>query len=324
MAKQSMLGQLLALLLAGTSGVYAQEIDVQGLASKLAPAITNSGKRAVAVVDFVDLDGNRTQFGRYLAEELSVSLFSLAAHIEVVDRAHVKTILAEHKLAEKGLVDPATVRQAASLVGADLLVTGTVTQLGGTVHITAKVLSADSGRIVGAASSDLPRTKKIDDMLAATGSGDSPGQLVSSGNSVIGTQSRSASMTTEAQQFSFTLQSCRLAGDNSVTCSLTVRNEKSDDRDVIVYYGGGYKGYSRLIDGEGREANLDEVELGGKRPGRVTLVSGVQTSLRLGFQDVSPNISSIALLEMSWQLQEPHSKGGERFKVQFRTIPVLR
>src|SRR5690348_9881420 len=101
-------------------GMAASEIDLSKLACDIAPAIAKSGKRA-AVVDFLNLKGDPTEFGRYLAEELSVALPACGQPLNLADRTYVKAILTENKLSEKGLISPTTAKRAAQLIGADLL-----------------------------------------------------------------------------------------------------------------------------------------------------------------------------------------------------------
>ncbi len=57
-----------ALLLSQPTRAYEQE--VKQLSAQMAEAIAKSGKKTVAVVDFTDLQGNVTELGRFLAEEL--------------------------------------------------------------------------------------------------------------------------------------------------------------------------------------------------------------------------------------------------------------
>ena len=79
-----------------SAGTYEEEL--QGLSLKIAKNIERSGKRTVAVVDFTDLQGNVTELGRFIAEELSTNLVSLKKGFRVIDRLHLKSIIAEHKL----------------------------------------------------------------------------------------------------------------------------------------------------------------------------------------------------------------------------------
>ncbi|MEO0266388.1 MAG: FlgO family outer membrane protein [candidate division WOR-3 bacterium] len=119
----------------------------------------------MAVVDFTDLQGNMTELGRFLAEELSVNLTTMAKGFEVIDRTHLKSILTEHKLSMSGLVNPKTVKQLEKIAGVDVIVTGSVTPFGDSIRVSAKVIVTDTARVIGASSGDIPKTKAIEELL---------------------------------------------------------------------------------------------------------------------------------------------------------------
>lgn len=142
--------------------IGASEIDVSKLVSAIAPGIAKSGKRT-AVVDFVDPKGEPVEFGRPLADEISIGLATSGC--KIVDRNHIRQVLGEIRLSEKGLITAATAMHAAQLIGADLLVTGTVTPFSGTVHVAVMVVSVEDGSVVAGATIDLPRTPAVDQLL---------------------------------------------------------------------------------------------------------------------------------------------------------------
>ena len=76
------------------------------MAHKLAASIKESGKKKVTVLDFTSLEGGSTELGKYVAEELTVNLVMEKREFSVLDRANLKTILAEHKLTAEGLINP--------------------------------------------------------------------------------------------------------------------------------------------------------------------------------------------------------------------------
>jgi len=76
---------------------FAYEHEIKGMSSSIAASITQAGKRTVAVVDFTDLQGNITELGRFIAEELSIDLTNTARGFVIIDRTHLKKLLNEHK-----------------------------------------------------------------------------------------------------------------------------------------------------------------------------------------------------------------------------------
>jgi TolB-like protein len=133
---------------------------IKQVSAQLADAIASSGKKAVAVSAFTDLDGNVSEIGRFLAGDLSTSLAAQAKGFLVIDRTQSKG--------------------APQAPGVDALVTGSVTAFSDHVRLSTKLLDASNSAILGAATADIPRTKDIDDLLAGSAP---PAPAMKSGNS---------------------------------------------------------------------------------------------------------------------------------------------
>lgn len=164
-----LVASLVALVLTTTaSGVLAaSSLDdgVKRLSSAITPQVRKLGGKRVAVVDFSDLQGRVTELGRFVAEELSASLALAGGGIRVVDRQHLARIIQEQKLAIYGVTDPRAVKRLGQLAGADVLVVGSVTDLGDQVRITAKILSAATADIVGAGQTSVPKDSVVERLL---------------------------------------------------------------------------------------------------------------------------------------------------------------
>lgn len=154
---------MLMTVCASVSFAYEKEIKI--LSAVLMEKMAKAGKKNVAVVDLTDLQGNVTELGRFLAEEISSELSSGAAGFEIVDRAHLKSIFAEHKFSQSGLVDPGTIKQLGQIAGVDAIVTGTVTPFGDSIRISGKVIATDTAKVIATAKGDIAKTKAIEELL---------------------------------------------------------------------------------------------------------------------------------------------------------------
>lgn len=105
--RRSEVDPILVVLLCAVTFIstFSQERRLKNVSIDIVEIISNSRKKTIAVVDFVDLQGSVTELGRFLAEELSIELTSSNKTFEVIDRSHLKTILSEHKLSVTGLID---------------------------------------------------------------------------------------------------------------------------------------------------------------------------------------------------------------------------
>jgi hypothetical protein len=60
--------------------------EIPSAATTLAEEIAASGNHRLAVVDFTDLEGNATELGRFIAEEIELGLVTSKKQISVIDR----------------------------------------------------------------------------------------------------------------------------------------------------------------------------------------------------------------------------------------------
>ncbi|MGB6200775.1 MAG: hypothetical protein WA871_10685 [Candidatus Acidiferrales bacterium] len=147
---------------------------IKQICSQLADTIASSGKKMIAVTAFTDLDGNVTEFGRFLASDLSDSLAAQAKGFLVIDRTQTNGA-----------------PQASHI---DAMVIGSLTTFSDHVRLSTKLLDAANSAILGAASVDIPRTKDIDDLLA----GSTPAPSVKSNGSRTAQPSSASSSSTSA------------------------------------------------------------------------------------------------------------------------------
>lgn len=83
-----------------------------------------------------------------------------------MDRTHLKSILAEHKLSATGLIDPQTARKLGQIAGVDAIITGTITPFGDSIRISVKVLDTATAKVISAATGNIAKTKAIEGLLA--------------------------------------------------------------------------------------------------------------------------------------------------------------
>ena len=167
MGKRILLVKLMVIMVMSfTSSLMAYEGEISNLSTTMAAKIAKAGKKTIAVVDFTDLQGNVTDLGRFLAEELSITLSESEKGFEIVDRTHLKAILQENKLSTTGLMDPQVARKLGQLAGVDALITGTITPFGDSIRVSAKVLDTVTAKIISASAANIAKTKAIEELLA--------------------------------------------------------------------------------------------------------------------------------------------------------------
>src|SRR6476660_2926046 len=99
--------------------------SVTRLSAQIAHKMDASHRTRIAVMDFNDLDGNTSVFGKYLAETLITDLFN-SGKFQVVERRLLVKALEENKLKSTGFMDPTTVKKLGQVLGVDAIVSGTI------------------------------------------------------------------------------------------------------------------------------------------------------------------------------------------------------
>ena len=210
--------------------------EIAALAEKLAAQVKESGKKKVTILDFTDLQGNSSELGRFLTEELSVGLVERRSGFSVMDRANLKTILAEYKLTVDGLVEPENAKKLGQFSGVDAIILGKVTPLKDEVNITVKIIATDTAETVGAASGRIPMGKEIEHLLASELGNSRSTQTNSSTDKKSAEQTKPVPPSQPSQTFgnlSVSLESLRGLNDGSIAVNLVFQN-KSDKSSIAV------------------------------------------------------------------------------------------
>lgn len=295
----------------------AFEAEITSISKELAAKISATGKTTVAVVDFTDLEGKPNKLGRFLAEEIAAALVDGKSGLKVINRTYLKTVVAENSLASNSLIDPQTAVKLGKITGAEILLTGTTTDLGDTVRVSAAALDSETALTLGSVRQSIPKTQPIEQLLhggTAAGGPRSAAQTPQAGKA----GSNAAGVLHEVGGFSFVFDRCNRSGAN-VTCRFLVTS-KSDD--IVLRTFAGYKDgphMTRIFDDLGNEYPAKSAKLGISVDPRFTqknMISGVAIPATFSFEGLASETTSIRVLQVG--LAGPDWKG-HNFKI--RNIP---
>jgi len=141
------------------------DVMVSEIAQKLASKLPNNSR--MAVTDFVDLQSNVTELGKYVAESFSVEFVN--THLQVVDRGRLDVLIKELKFTQEALTNPQDALKLGKMAGIQYLITGTTTMLDNFVDVTIKAYDIEKGTIVAAQRGNLPRTDAINEIIQKPG-----------------------------------------------------------------------------------------------------------------------------------------------------------
>jgi TolB-like protein len=145
------------------------------LTTQIVERLTEKGKSKVGINEFLTLKGEATDLGKFMAEELTTRLIN-SGQAQVVERRLLQKVLSEQEIGASQLVDDETAARIGKLLGADTLCVGTLTDLGQTIKVNARLISAETAEAYGAASAELPKNQAV--MALLIGSGVRPPETV--------------------------------------------------------------------------------------------------------------------------------------------------
>jgi len=286
-----------------------QQVDELG--NQIATKVSAKNKTTIAVVEFADLEGNVTNFGRFLAEELITRLHE-TEKFKVIERQLLNQVIKEQKLTLSGIVDPKSAKQLGQVLGVDAIVSGSISDLGRTVRVNARLISTETGEIFAVAAKEFVKDQTIIDLMSSR---EQPPKSATRDSS---SSSKSAKQTVKASLYTFELDECRLSGP-TIVCDLTITN---NDNDRMF-------SYDNLVNGAGMTDNFGNIY--GATSIRIAnrngfddavILSNVPTKSRIAFDNVSPQATKIVSLRMQFNRFDQGIIN--HFKVEFRDVALSK
>ena len=286
--------------------------QLQNLTDQIVISLSQTQKSKIAVIEFSTLRGTATKFGRYLAEELITRLY-LTNKFSVIERQLLNKVLQEHQLNLSGLIDASSAQELGRILGVDAIASGSVTDLGTSVKVNARLISTQTGKIFSVASVNIIKDDVVGKLM---GESDMVAKNIDEPNQVGPFTSSDAplNMIIEQNEFTFELKRCRMENRN-VFCSLIIKNNSENDIKLRTAIRN-----TKLFDESGNEYALGVLKIANSSSKRGWLhmdkliVTGVPTPAELIFENVSSASTKISLLTISI--------GNGVGDVKFRNIPL--
>ena len=106
-------------------------------------------KKVIAIKDFEVVVGSSRDAAKYVQEDVT-SLLVDSGQFSVVERAKLGTLLEEIQLGQTGAIDPATAQKAGKLLGAEIILTGTLAAAGEQWNVNLRLVNTETGLITAA------------------------------------------------------------------------------------------------------------------------------------------------------------------------------
>jgi curli biogenesis system outer membrane secretion channel CsgG len=126
-----------------------------------------AGKATVIIIaDFATVEGKITRFSRYIPDKLT-SYFARSKNFSVLERALIDKVIEEHKFQASPFVDEDSTQEFGKLLGAETIITGTISELGNAFYINTKAVDVTKGNILTSLDVEIKRNSRMVDLYNA-------------------------------------------------------------------------------------------------------------------------------------------------------------
>jgi TolB-like protein len=293
---------------------HTLDAKVDELVTQIINTLSDNNKSKIAIIEFSDLEGNITNLGRYVAEELTTKMYR-TNQFEVVERQLMNKLIQEQNLSLQGYIDIDTEVGIGKVLGVDAIVSGSITDLGTNIKINARLISPESGKVFSVASVKIVKDETIRKLLNQ--------QITTS--TISGMENTSSKQIIDKNGLNIEVVNATIL-NRTVTITMNLINKSENDIDFSMIIGS-YNDdkYSTMIyDNLGNECRISGIKLGNNftnLKNSVTqyagaskkIVAGISVKAELQFEKVSSEARTISLLQIN---------AGRGNMIEFRDIKI--
>jgi TolB-like protein len=288
------------------------------LTAQIIASFNQSNVQKIAVIEFADLEGNVTQLGRFIAEELITRIFT-SGRFDVVERNLLNKVLAEQQLGMTGYLDQESAISLGQILGVQAIISGSITDLGNNIKINSRLISTETGSVFAVASINIPKNDMIRKLL---GENIITSNSMINGNSSYQPEFSGLKPPIVQHGVQFDLQKC-FYSNGILSFVFNITNLDMDKEISILNYT--RDNVLRFFDESGNEYQKAEIFLGthhsrGNSDGvrNKTMIQDVGTQCIMKFYEVSKKPQTVKRLDLL--LEIPDLKNV--FTITLREIPV--
>ena len=121
---------------------------------------------AVFIADHADFDGMTSYLGKYVGEQLT-NYLSRNENFTLVDRNSIQIILDQKKLEYIGVIDERMAKQFENILGADIIISGTITEFEKHLNIDSRIMTVKNSYIIANIGHSIKKTNDIANLITA-------------------------------------------------------------------------------------------------------------------------------------------------------------
>jgi hypothetical protein len=121
---------------------------------------SSSKPMLIAITDFVTDEGRVTRLGRYVSDKIT-PYFTRSAQFSVQERALIDKVIQEHKFQTSPFVDEDSTQEVGKLIGAETIITGTISELNKAYYINTKAVGVAKGNVLTSIDVEIRHSQKL-------------------------------------------------------------------------------------------------------------------------------------------------------------------
>jgi len=114
----------------------------------------------IAIADLINDDQSVSKLGRYIADKLT-PYFSRSNQFSVLERAIIEKVIAEQEFQVSSFVDESSTQAFGKLLGAETIISGTVSELDDVFYINAKVVGVTYGNLLTSVDVEVDKDSRL-------------------------------------------------------------------------------------------------------------------------------------------------------------------
>jgi TolB-like protein len=114
----------------------------------------------IAIADLVNDDQSVSKLGRYIADKLT-PYFSRSEQFSVLERALIDKVIAEQQFQVSSFVDESSTQEFGKLLGAEAIISGSVSELDDVFYINAKVVGVTHGNLLTSVDVEVDKDSRL-------------------------------------------------------------------------------------------------------------------------------------------------------------------
>lgn len=141
------------------------EKALDDLAAQLTDPLPSRGKIIIGVTDFWDLNGRISGLGRHAGEEMATRLFRITGRVRVIESRLLNEVVRELCFNQADLFDQAQNQRLGKFLGAEAVLVGTLTDLGESVRVNARLISTETRDSLAAGSVTIAKDTRVTKLM---------------------------------------------------------------------------------------------------------------------------------------------------------------